>query len=331
MTLFRFADPAWLGLLALIPLLWWWRRRNRPAALRYSHLPSMPAATGPLGADTGFILRMLALALVIAALARPQHGTEWEESLSEGIDIQIVLDVSGSMAAEDFKPHNRLYAAQSVVKDFIAGRTSDRIGLVAFSGVAITESPLTTDRVALTERVDGLELFELPDGTAIGVALATAANRLKDSDAKSKVAILVTDGGNNAGQVDPGTATAIAAGLGIRVYTIGVGRDGRVPVPLPRTNPRTGREEIVRTVLNVEVDEELLRRIAEETGGRYFAATDADALEEIFAEIDELETTPIETRTMARYREAFPPLALAALTLAGLPTLMAAVGWSAEP
>lgn len=330
MNLFRFADPGWLWLLALIPLLWWWRRRGGgPAALHYSHLPSVPTGGARSGAGSG--LRLLTLALLITALARPQHGTEWEESLSEGIDIQIILDVSGSMAAEDFQPHNRLHAAQSVVKDFITGRTSDRLGLVAFSGVAVTESPLTTDRLTLTERVDSLELFELPDGTAIGVALATAANRLKDSDAESKVAILVTDGGNNAGQIDPGTATAIAAGLGIRVYTIGVGRDGRVPVPLPRTNPVTGREELVRTVLNVEVDEKLLRRIAEETGGRYFAATDSEALQHIFAEIDELEKTPIETRTMARYREAFPPLALTALALVGLPTLLAAVGWSAEP
>lgn len=330
MTLFRFADPAWLSLLALIPLLVWWRRhRGRPAALTYSQLPAAPASAFRAGA--GFVLRMFALALAITALARPQHGTEWQESLSEGIDIQIILDVSGSMAAEDFKPHNRLYAAQSVVKDFIAGRTSDRLGLVAFSGVAVTESPLTTDRLMLTERIDGLELFDLPDGTAIGVALATAANRLKDSEAKSKVAILVTDGGNNAGQIDPGTATAIAAGLGIRVYTIGVGRDGRVPVPLPRTNPRTGREEIVRTVLNVEVDEELLQKIAEETGGRYFAATDSGALKEIFAEIDDLEKTPIETRTVARYREAFAPLAFAALALASLPALLAAIGWGAEP
>lgn len=330
MTLFRFQDPWWLLLLVAIPLLWWWRRRSlRPATLRYSHLPD--GVGGMARAQLGFAMHMLALALAVLALARPQHGTVWEEALSEGIDIQLVLDVSGSMAAEDFQPRNRLHVAQQVVKDFISGRTSDRLGLIAFSGVAVTEAPLTTDRRMLSELVDGLELFELPDGTAIGVALATAANRLKDSDAKSKVVILVTDGGNNAGAIDPGAATAIAQGLGIRVYTIGVGRDGRVPVPIPRVNPRTGREEITRTVLDVEVDEELLRKIADGTEGRYFPATDSDALEKVFAEIDELEKTAIETKRMARYREAFPPLAGAALALVGLPSLLALVGWSAEP
>ena len=330
MSLFRFADPWWLLLLALIPILWWMRRRRGgPAALRYSDLPT--AAAGGMRAHAGFVLRMLALALTITALARPQHGSVWEESLSEGIDIQIILDVSGSMAAEDFKPRNRLRVAQEVVKDFIAGRTSDRLGLVSFSGVAVTESPLTTDRRMLAELVDGLELFKLPDGTAIGVALATAANRLKDSDTESKVAILVTDGGNNAGSIDPGAATAIAQGLGIRIYTIGVGREGRVPVPIPRIDPRTGREEIVRTVLNVEVDEELLQRIASETGGMYFAANDSAGLESVFAEIDELEKTPIETRRTARYREGFIPLAVAALAFGCLPAMMALAGWSAEP
>ncbi len=330
MNLFRFEDPLWLLLLLGIPVLWWWNlTRARPAALRYSHIPD--SFGGSARIHWPFIARMLALALAITAIARPQHGTEWEESLSEGIDIQVVLDVSGSMAAEDFRPRNRLHVAQQVVKDFVANRTSDRIGLVAFSGVAVTKAPLTTDRKMVQELVESLELFKLPDGTAIGVALATAANRLKDSDAKSKVAILVTDGGNNAGAIDPGAATAICEGLGIRVYTIGVGSEGKVPVPMPRTDPRTGREEMVHTMLNVEVDEELLRQIAEGTGGHYFEATDSHALERVFAEIDQLETTPVRSRKMSRYREAFPPLAAGALVLMGLPSLFALLGWSVEP
>jgi len=330
MNLFRFEDPLWLLLLLGIPLQWWWNRKHtQPAALRYSHVPR--SFGGSARIHWPFLVRLFALALAITALARPQQGTEWEESLSEGIDIQVVLDVSGSMAAEDFRPRNRLHVAQQVVKDFVANRPSDRIGLVAFSGVAVTEAPLTTDRRMVQNLVEGLELFRLPDGTAIGVALATAANRLKDSDAKSKVAILVTDGGNNAGAIDPGAATAICEGLGIRVYTIGVGREGEVPVPMPRTNPRTGREEMVRTMLNVEVDEELLQQIADGTGGRYFAATDPKALQEVFAEIDQMETTPVHTRKMSSYREAFPPLAAGALVLMGLPSLLAFLGWSVEP
>ncbi len=330
MNLFRFAEPGWLAALVVLPFLWWWMRGSRkPAALRYSRLPE--SKTSSIRVHWSRIARILAFALIVAALARPQRGMEWEESLTEGIDIQVVLDVSGSMAAEDFKPRNRLHVAQGVVKDFIDKRPSDRIGLVAFSGVAVTESPLTTDRRLLAELVDGLDLFKLPDGTAIGVALATATNRLKESEAKSRVIILVTDGGNNAGAIDPGAATAICAGLGIRVYTIGVGRDGKVTVPMPRINPRTGREEFVRTLLDVEVDEELLRNIAEGTDGKYFAATDPKALQNVFSEIDELERTPIQTRRMSKYRESFAPLVLGALALLGLPTLLAPLGWSVEP
>ncbi len=325
----RFHDPHWLWLLALLPLLAAWRWRRGVAALGFSRLPE--GAAGSWRLHLPFLLRSLALALIVVALARPQLGYSWEESLTEGIDIQIVLDISGSMGAEDFQPKNRLEVAKRVVNDFVAERHADRIGLTVFSGAAMTRSPLTTDRQMLRFLVDAVELNTLPDGTAIGLALANATARLKDSEATSKVIVLVTDGVNNAGAVDPASAAAIAEGLGVKVYTVGVGTAGRVPVPLAMHNPRTGRREIQRVLMNVEVDEQLLQQIAARTGGRFFKATDETALRRIFAEIDELERTPIASKSFVRYDEAFQPLAWAALALLLLPLATAALDWTVEP
>ncbi|MGH9380027.1 MAG: VWA domain-containing protein [Thermoanaerobaculia bacterium] len=329
MTGLAFQDPAVLAALLALPLLAFLHHRRRPAALRYSRLPSRAAGSWRL--HLPFYLRLLALALFILALARPQQGFAWEESLTEGIDIQIALDISASMGAEDFKPENRLAVAKQVVRDFIAGRTGDRIGLVVFAGTASTRAPLTTDRRMLDELVDTVRLHELPDGTAIGVGLATAAARLKDSEARSRVIILVTDGVNNAGAIDPAAAAAICEGLGLRVYTIGVGRGGRVPVPLPATHPITGERVLRRVLMTMDVDHEVLQAIAKRTGGRAFEATDEEALAQIFAAIDRLETTPLEVKRYVRYREAFPPFAWAGLALLALPLLTAACGWTVEP
>jgi Ca-activated chloride channel family protein len=338
------ASPWWLLLLLALPALaWYHHRRQSLGALTYSRLPlpaAGPASRGPggPGGQRGawrlhlpFYLRLAALASLALALARPQLGYAWEESLTEGIDIELVLDISGSMAAEDFQPQNRLAVAKRVVKQFVAGRTGDRIGLVVFSGSAMTRAPLTTDHAMLELLVDSVELNSLPDGTAIGVALAAAAARLRGSPAKSRIMVLVTDGGNNAGEIDPLSAAAMCKGLGLKVYTIGVGTAGRVPVPVPLQDPETGRIEYHRQLMNVAVDEVLLRQIARRTGGLYFKATDQRSLQAIFHDIDRLERTPLRVKRYVRYREAFTPLALAGLSLLALPLAAAGLLVTAEP
>ncbi len=331
MTVFpHLAHPAWLTGLLLLPALALWRHRGSGiGALAVSRLPVPP--TGAWRLHLPFYLRLVALGLVFIALARPQLGYAWEESLTEGIDIEIVLDISGSMGAEDFRPENRLAVAKSVINDFIQGRPADRMGLVVFSGTALTRSPLTGDREMLRFLIDSVELNSLPDGTAIGVALANAASRLKDSEAESRIIVLVTDGVNNAGAVDPMSAATICKGLGLRVYTIGVGTDGRVSVPMPFRNPVTGREEIRRALMNVEVDEELLRRIAERTSGRFFKATNPQGLRDVFAEIDRLETTPLQIKKYTRYDEVFEPWAQSALALLCLPLVIRLTRGTLEP
>ena len=329
------ASPAWLLLLLAAPLLAWaHHRRASLGALTYSRLPAAGAGRRPRGAwrlHLPFYARLLAFVCLVLALARPQLGYAWEESLTEGIDIQLALDISGSMGAEDFQPKDRLTVAKQVVKEFIAGRTGDRIGVTVFSGAAMTRAPLTTDREMLGTIVDGVELNTLPDGTAIGVALASAAARLRDSQAKTKVVVLVTDGANNAGAIDPVSAAALCKGLGLKVYTIGVGSGGRVPVPLPMQDPVTGRTVIRRVVMNAPVDEELLRQIAGRTGGQFFRATDREGLRRIFQSIDQLEKTPLQVKRYVRYREAFPPLVWAGLALLLLPLATAGLQVTAEP
>lgn len=331
MTVFpHLAHPAWLLGLLLLPALALWRHRGTGVGvLACSRLPGTP--TGAWRLQLPFYLRLVALGLVFIALARPQLGYAWEESLTEGIDIEIVMDISGSMGAEDFQPKNRLTVAKSVVNDFIQGRPADRLGLVVFSGTALTRAPLTGDREMLRFLIESVELNSLPDGTAIGVALANAASRLKDSQAESRVVVLVTDGVNNAGAIDPMSAASICKGLGIRVYTIGVGTDGRVPVPMPFRNPLTGREEIRRALMDVEVDEELLQRIAEKTSGQFFKATDPQGLREVFEEIDRLETTPLQVKKYTRFEEAFEPWAQSALALLCLPLVIRFTKVSIEP
>jgi Ca-activated chloride channel family protein len=324
-------DPLWLAAFAVVPwLVWRHHRRHGLGALRYSRLPDN-GRRGRWRLHLPFYSRLLALALLVLALARPQLGYAWEESLTEGIDIEIVLDVSGSMGAEDFQPRNRLGVAKEVVKEFVAQRPADRIGVVIFSGSAVTKAALTTDRQMLAELIDSVELNTLPDGTAIGVALANAAARLKDSDAKTKVVILVTDGVNNAGAIDPVSAASVCKGLGIRVYTVGVGTAGRVPIPVLSTDPITGRQVTRRVLMNVEVDEELLRNIADHTGGVFYTATDSERFREVFDEIDGLEKTVLQTKHYVRYREVFQPFAWAALSLLLLPLAAVALGWTAEP
>jgi len=288
------ASPAWLLLLLAIPIVWVWaRRRRRPALV----LPSL-AATGALPRTwrermhlVPEILRAGVAALAILALARPQELAAGRPLTTSGVDIVLALDASGSMKAEDFQPRNRLEVAKQAANEFVDARASDRIGLVTFAGQAVTQVPLTLDHEALAASVDRVAVGSLADGTAIGTSLATAVNRLRESDARSKVIILLTDGVNNAGEVDPLTAAETARALGVRVYTIGVGTTGEAPYLLddPRFGPR-----YVRVV--VRIDEDLLRSISDRTGGRYFRATDPEALREVYAAIDRLERSPLTGR-----------------------------------
>ena len=325
-----FADPLWLVLLAALPwLVWRHHRRGGHGALTVSRLPRRTAARWRL--HLPFYCRLAAFAALVLALARPQLGYAWEESTTEGIDIQIAIDTSGSMGAEDFKPRNRLEVAKQVMRDFVARRPADRIGLTIFGGSALTRSPLTTDRRMLDELIESIELNSVQDGTAIGVALANAAGRLKASTAKSRVVVLVTDGVNNAGEIDPLSAAAVAQGLGLRVYTVGVGSNGTVPVPVRVRDPYTGQIEERRVAMKVEVDEKLLQGIAERTGGKYFRATDPRALAGVFAEIDRLEKTSMQVKRYIRYRESFQPFAWTSLALLLLPLLAGALRMTVEP
>ncbi len=302
--MFRFAYPYVLSLLALVPLAAWYVLRHRgERSVAYSSLDLLLGAGLEAPAwkrHLALALRLLVLTLVIVALARPQTGRSRHTTYSEGIDIMLVLDTSGSMQAQDFEPKNRLNVAKEVVKDFIAKRPEDRIGLVVFSADAMTQCPLTLDHPLLARLVDQVDFGMLDDGTAIGVALATACNRLRTSKAKSKVVVLLTDGQNNAGMVDPTTAARVAASLGLKVYTVGVGTRGRAPIPVD--DPVFGRRLIS---VEVDIDEDTLRKIATITRGRYFRATDREELLAIYDQIDKLEKTKVESETFVEYTERF--------------------------
>jgi Ca-activated chloride channel family protein len=312
--MFRFAHPYLLFLLLLVPLAAWYVLRYRgERSVAYSSLDLLLGAGLEAAAwkrYTTLVLRLLVLALVILALARPQTGRSKHTTYSEGIDIMLVLDTSGSMQAQDFEPKNRLNVAKEVVKDFIAKRPEDRIGLVVFSADAMTQCPLTLDHMLLSKLVDSVDFGMLDDGTAIGVALATACNRLRASHAKSRVIVLLTDGQNNAGMVDPITAARVAASLGLKVYTVGVGTHGRAPIPID--DPVFGRRLIS---VEVDIDEGTLQKIAEITHGKYFRATDREELMAIYAQIDKLEKSKVESETYTEYTERFAWFILPALGL----------------
>jgi Ca-activated chloride channel family protein len=312
--MFRFEHPWLLLLLLLIPVVAWFAlRRGRNRSIAYPSVELLLGAglEAPVWKRHGKLaLRLLAIALVILAVAHPQTGRSQHTEYAEGIDIMLVLDTSGSMQAQDFEPKNRLFVAREVVKEFIAKRRQDRIGLVVFAADAITQCPLTLDYTLLAKLVDGVDFGMLDDGTAIGVALATACNRLRSSDATSRVVILLTDGQNNAGMVDPITAARVAASLGVKVYTVGVGTRGRAPMPID--DPVFGRRLVS---VDVDIDEPTLRRIAELTDGRYFRATDRAELEEIYVRIDALEKSKVESETYVEYSSRVAGLGVPALGL----------------
>jgi Ca-activated chloride channel family protein len=256
------------------------------------------------------ILRMLAIALLIIVLARPQSRSSWKDVKTEGIDIVMSLDISGSMLAKDFKP-NRIEAAKEVAQDFIDSRPNDRIGLVIFSGESFTQCPLTTDHAVIKNLFSGIHTGMVKDGTAIGNGLATAVARVKDSKAKSKVVILLTDGVNNQGSVAPLTAAEIAKAFGVRVYTIGVGTMGRALAPVAMYPDGSYQYGYV----DVQIDEKSLGEIASMTGGKYFRATDNEKLKDIYKEIDRLEKTIFEEKNFTNKAEHFLPFAIAAALL----------------
>jgi Ca-activated chloride channel family protein len=261
-------------------------------------------------------LELIGLILTVLILARPQTGVKEREVVSEGIDIVLALDISGSMRAMDFQP-NRLTAAKEVAKRFIAGRQGDRIGLVVFSADSFTQCPLTLDYGVLSDLIDQVDFGMIADGTAIGMGLANAANRLRESPGKSKVVILLTDGVNNAGRVDPITAAGLAKALGIRVYTVGAGVEGEAPYPVD--DPVFGRRTVM---MRSTIDEDVLRRIAAATGGEFFRARDEGTLAAIYDRISELEKTKVETREYVRYDEIGPFLLLPAFVLIGIIMLL---------
>lgn len=303
----------WLALLLLVPAGLWFAHRRRHRLVYPGLSDGLPVRRRTLWSLWPDVLRALALGLVAIALAGPLRSVERVVQRAEGVTIQLAFDISSSMLAEDFRPDNRIAVARREVARFVENREADRIGLVAFAGEALTVVPGTLDHDVVLRAVENLNVGQLTDGTAIGTALATAVNRLRESGEGSRVVVLLTDGDNNRGVIDPVSAASAAAALGIRVYTIGIGRDGVVPVPIGRT--RFGYQY---ANMEVTVNDELLTQVAEQTGGVYFRATDPEALQRIYERIDELETSPLReerfTETAAVRRELVL-LALLALLL----------------
>ena len=309
-----FANPKFLWGLLIIPLaiIWYvFRHKKQEASVRFSDLQgfeNLPKSWKVYARHLLFVLQMAALGLLIVAMARPQSSSTSETSNIEGIDIILAQDVSGSMLARDLKP-DRLEASKKVAQDFVEGRPGDRMGLVVFAGESYTQVPLTTDHGVMIRMLKEMKSGVIDDGTAIGDGLATAINRLKDSDAVSKVIILLTDGMNNSGSVDPYTAAEMAKLFGIRVYTIGVGSRGTAPFPVQTLFG------IQYQQMKVEIDEKLLATIANSSGGKYFRATSNQSLSEIYEEIDKLERSKIEVTEFRHVREEFYPLVACAIAL----------------
>lgn len=317
----EFANPEYFYLLLVIPLMgiWYWYKTRRSKAEIQISGTSFFALTRWSWKQwlyhALFLLRILAVALLIVAIARPQSSSSTQDITIEGIDIMIAMDISGSMLAEDLKP-NRIEAAKKVAIDFIKNRPNDRMGLVVFAGETFTQVPLTTDHQVLTEMFSQLKSGMIEDGTALGDGLATAITRLRDSKAISKVIILLTDGVNNMGAVDPLSAAEIAKLYGLRVYTVGIGSIGTAPYPVQ--TPFGMRYQN----MEVKIDEELLKQIASMTNGKYFRATSNRTLEDVYQEIDQMEKSKIDVTEFHKKTEEFYPLALLALVLFGLEILL---------
>ena len=309
MQTLRFENPEWLLLLLLLPILVYLyivQGRQRQGSVQFSDLASLRRMGNTMWArfrPVLFVFKLLGLVLLVVALARPQAGREKREMSAEGIDIMLTLDVSSSMKLNDLDngERSRLAVAKEVVSDFVGGRYSDRIGMVVFAGESFTQCPLTLDYDVLTSFLQGVQIAdESWDGTAIGMALINATNRLRESEGRSQVVILLTDGVNNAGEIEPLTAAEVAEAVGVRVYTIGVGSDGSIRRPVQ------GIFGTRYQTVQVEIDEETLRAVAQRTGGKYYRATSEEKLEAIYREIGELETTEITSEVHVEYSERYP-------------------------
>ena len=312
----EFANPKILWLLVAVPLLvayYVWRSMQGGASILISTTVSLRTAPRTVRyylRHLPAVLRIVALVLLVVALARPQSVEHETKTNTEGIDIVLAVDISGSMLARDFQP-DRLTAAKEVASQFVANRQGDRIGLVVFAGEAFTQTPLTTDQASLQTLLGRLRSGVVEDGTAIGNGLATALNRLRESDSKSKVVILLTDGVNNRGQIAPLTVADIAKEQNIKVYTIGVGRNGTAPYPVFDERGR----ELYTVDMKVEIDEKMLREIADKTGGEYFRATDKTSLERIYAQIDKMEKSKVEKVDITHVHEEYLLFVLVAIAL----------------
>ncbi len=311
----EFARPFLLLLIPLGVVLFLWRQRagREPGALRHSHLRLLSSETSSALVKFANLmpwLILLALVMLLVALAGPRIPHRSEEVEGHGIDIVLSLDISGSMRSLDFEPEDRLGAAKNVIRKFIEGRPHDRIGLVVFAQKAFTQCPLTLDHPVLSGFLDEVQIGLIEDGTAIGLGLATAVARLRHSDSPSRTVILLTDGVNNVPTLEPETAVELARSLGVRVYTVAIGRQGLVPFPVD--DPIFGRRT---RQMETKIDLELLLKIADSTGGQMFQATDPDALDKIFKTIDELETARYKTTVSTWYRQLMPWFALPALLI----------------
>lgn len=320
----EFQDPQMFWLFLLLPLIigyyvWTWRKQN--ANVQVSSIKGFKAGRSLLATFRPLllVLRVLAVSLLIVAMARPQTtDVTTKTKTTNGIDIVLAVDVSASMLAKDLKP-DRLEATKEVAADFINGRPNDRIGVVVYAGEAYTKTPITTDKSVSLRAINSIAFDGvLENGTAIGMGLATAVNRLKESEALSKVIILMTDGVNNSGFIDPKIASELAVEYGIKVYTIGIGTNGNAPFPYSRNLDGSFNFRL----MPVEIDEELMKQIAADTGGQYFRATNNEKLEEIYAEIDKLEKTEIEQFEFFNVEEKYRDLVLLALILLGVEMLL---------
>ncbi len=317
----KFAEPLFLYLLAVVPAMiafYLIKQHKANASLRMPGLQPFSESGTTFRhylRHILFALRTIAVTLLIFVLARPQATDKFQDISTEGIDIVLTLDISGSMLARDFRP-DRLEASKNVATEFITGRPYDRIGLVVFSGESFTQCPLTTDHAVLINLLREIQSGMIEDGTAIGMGLATAVNRIKDSEAKSKVIILLTDGVNNRGEIAPATAAGIAKTYGIRVYTIGVGTQGMAPYPVQTPYGIQYQD------MPVEIDEGILQEIARTTGGKYFRATDNDKLVQVYNEIDKLEKSKIDVRQFSRKEEKYLLTAIIAFCLLALEILI---------
>lgn len=312
-----------IGALVVVWMIYYHRRyrRFKSATIKYSDLKIVRRAGRSTRQRYRFLLtafRMLAVLLFVVALARPRSGTEYTEVTSEGIDIMLAIDVSSSMQAEDFKPHNRLYVAKEEIKKFVERRINDRIGLVVFARYSFTQCPLTTDYGVLLNFIDQVDFGLVEDGTAIGMAIINGVNRLRESDSKSRIMVLLTDGDNNAGEIDPLTAAALAQAMDIKIYTIAAGKPGNAMYPVQ--DPLFGKRYVYQPT---RIDEETLKKIAAKTNGKYFRARSGKELEAIYTEIDALEKTEVKIASHIQYTELFHYFTYAGLLLLVLEMFLA--------